>query len=244
MFGTSSAAKEILALAENLEEEDRFKVGMIPLYIINYIWDGDELSDEDLELSGMETAKYSCHVVGLVLDATRRVCIVADPNGGLVPGGSMEFLSIPLHTRATPSTSVSQFDLDDSTFHKQERVKMARRKCFAHMWWRKCLLDAEFQPSEQRLVIHMNVGYRSLYTSEYVPAAQVEGLKMPYKTWRGTMLDAVEQLREVLPGANENLKVYIQRRPPNKKNCVPDIPSVPDIPNPLSVTHGCDTSQC
>jgi hypothetical protein len=37
-----------------------------PVYILNYIWDGDELADADLELLGVETAMYSIHCAGLV----------------------------------------------------------------------------------------------------------------------------------------------------------------------------------
>jgi len=49
----------------------------------------------------------------LVFDMHRSRLFIADPNGALIPGSNMEFLSIPLKTRnATASTKVSCFDLE------------------------------------------------------------------------------------------------------------------------------------
>jgi len=85
----------------------------LPLYITNYIFDGDELSPADL-VSGaaFETAQYSCHVVGLVLDPEGKVCYICDPNGQLLAGGNMEFVSIPLAPREAPTTALSAFDIE------------------------------------------------------------------------------------------------------------------------------------
>ena len=61
--------------------------------------------------------------MGLVLDATRRVLIIADPNAGLLPGGNIEFLAVPPRSReAAPSTKISQFDLD------QQQMVMTKAK--------------------------------------------------------------------------------------------------------------------
>ena len=60
-----------------------------------------------------ETAQYSCHVVGLVMDASRRTLFVADPNGASLPGGNIELLAVPSYVLgADPSTSRSRFDID------------------------------------------------------------------------------------------------------------------------------------
>ena len=62
---------------------------------------------------GIETAQYSCHVMGLVLHGPSHTVVVIDPNGALQPGSSMEFVSMPLKARrAADSTTVSRFDLD------------------------------------------------------------------------------------------------------------------------------------
>ena len=37
----------------------------VPLYILNYIWDGDELTAEQLQEIGIETALYSIHAAGV-----------------------------------------------------------------------------------------------------------------------------------------------------------------------------------
>ena len=87
------------------------------------IFDGDELTDADLEVNGEETAQYSCHVVGLVLTPSRDA-IVADPNGALVPGGNMEFLSLPLTLKDTkPTTALSRYDMDVASAHKKHKSK-------------------------------------------------------------------------------------------------------------------------
>jgi hypothetical protein len=92
----------------------------------DYIWDGDELKKKDLEVEGIETAQYSCHVVGLVLNAHSRTCTVCDPNGALVPGGNIEFLALPFTARAgKASTALSQYDLDQQ--QKQQPSKKARK---------------------------------------------------------------------------------------------------------------------
>jgi hypothetical protein len=89
---------------------------VLPLYVLTYIFDGDELGCTDMKkCEGQpETGQYSCHVVGLVLDQTQKCVVVSDPNGGLLAGGNMEFVKMPLQSRDSVcfSTSISQFDLD------------------------------------------------------------------------------------------------------------------------------------
>jgi len=107
LFGHNLAEASILNAANNPV------VNIIPLYVLNYIFDGDELSNTELKNSVEETAQYSLHVVGLVLDMRSRRLFIADPNGVLLPGSNMEFLSMPLQKRNNAaSTKVSGFDLD------------------------------------------------------------------------------------------------------------------------------------
>ena len=76
----------------------------------------------------IETAQYSCHVVGLVLHAPERILFVCDPNGSLVPGGNMEFLSLPFAPRVgKASTATSQYDLDERQKAKPA-IKKARHE--------------------------------------------------------------------------------------------------------------------
>lgn len=83
----------------------------LPCYVLNYIYDGDELEEEDMALP-IETALFSLHVVGLVLDGRAKVCYICDPNGQLIPGGNMEFVHIPVTLReGPPTTAVSAFDV-------------------------------------------------------------------------------------------------------------------------------------
>ena len=95
----------------------------MPLYVLSYLYDTEELTHAELLASKEESAQYSLHAVGLVFDQSNRRIIVADPNGALVPGSNMEFVQIPLTSRSTSSTSVSQFDLD-SIFRNSKRRKI------------------------------------------------------------------------------------------------------------------------
>jgi len=107
LFGHNLAKASILIAANNPV------VNIIPLYVLNYIFNADELSNTELKNSVEETAQYSLHVVGLVFDVRRSRLFIADPNGVLIPGSNMEFLSMPLQKRnAAASTKVSGFDLD------------------------------------------------------------------------------------------------------------------------------------
>ena len=108
LFGNQTMKSKVAAA---IQSESCFTI--MPLYILNYIFDGDELTDEDLSKSTVETAQYSCHAVGLIFDSSHRRIIVADPNGPLIPGSNMEFIQVPLtQRRAPPSTKLSSFDLE------------------------------------------------------------------------------------------------------------------------------------
>jgi hypothetical protein len=93
----------------------------MPLYVLSYLFDTEELTHAELVASNAESAQYSLHAVGLVFDNTNKRIIVADPNGALVPGSNMEFLQIPVTRRSTSSTCVSQFDLDKSLLSKKRK---------------------------------------------------------------------------------------------------------------------------
>ncbi len=87
------------------------------------IFDGDELTAADLKRDDIETAQYSCHVVGLVLSRSRNV-FIADPNGALIPGGNMEFLSLPvLSFDFKPTTATSHYDRDVAAVKKKKSKK-------------------------------------------------------------------------------------------------------------------------
>ena len=97
-------------------------VSFMPLYILNYIFDNDELSEQDLSGSTEESAQYSCHAVGLIFDRVRRRIILADPNGPLIPGFNMEFLKIPLIQRRIPTTKLSSFDMDQMRLQRKRKM--------------------------------------------------------------------------------------------------------------------------
>jgi hypothetical protein len=81
------------------------------LYVLCYLFDTDELTNIQLKNTSEETAQYSLHVVGLVIDSAARTVIVADPNGALQVGSNMEFLSMPLtKLEIKATTCVSRYD--------------------------------------------------------------------------------------------------------------------------------------
>jgi len=99
----------------------------MPLYVLNYIWHEKELSAAVLRNYQDEAAQYSCHVVGLVMDASRRALCIADPNGGLATPGNLEFLTVPPTSRtAKPSTRWSQYDLDQKAKQPERGKKRGR----------------------------------------------------------------------------------------------------------------------
>ena len=112
--GLPPTAAHVTAAATRAQ--DTASVLARPLYVINYLWDGDELTVAELTAAdAAETAQYSVHVVGLVFDGRRNVLYVADANGSLLPGGNTEFLTLPftpLPAGAKPTTAVSRWDRD------------------------------------------------------------------------------------------------------------------------------------
>jgi hypothetical protein len=119
LFGTEAMKTKV----ENATQEDS-SISYMPLYVLNYIFDKDELNDADMTNSTLETAQYSCHAVGLIFDRKHRRIVVADPNGALVPGYNMEFLKVPLTERSSPpSTKVSSFDLEIDAKRSRKKRK-------------------------------------------------------------------------------------------------------------------------
>jgi hypothetical protein len=84
----------------------------IPVYLLLYIFDETELTDNELTTGEDETAQYSIHAVGLIVDGPGRTAYICDPNGGVFKNGNYEFLTIPLERREKITTCVSQSNLD------------------------------------------------------------------------------------------------------------------------------------
>ncbi len=81
------------------------------MYVLCYLFDENELTNDELQKTSVETAQYSLHVVGLVV--YNGIVMVADPNGVLRGGSNMEFLSMPLTPlESQPTTCVSRYDRD------------------------------------------------------------------------------------------------------------------------------------
>jgi hypothetical protein len=130
LFGHHRAMKRILEVVEAnfLLSEGRIIIS-IPLYVLCYIFDNDELTNAELKNAKEETAQYSLHVVGLVINSFTKTIIIADSNGALRGGSNMEFLSMPLtklnHGQAT--TKVSSFDKDERKHVVYTQTSLAKK---------------------------------------------------------------------------------------------------------------------
>jgi hypothetical protein len=75
-------------------------------------------------------AQYSLHFVGLVINHLNKTIIIADPNGALIGGSNMEFISMPLSKlRSKPTTCVSSYDTKELNKEmKAEKPVMKRAR--------------------------------------------------------------------------------------------------------------------
>jgi hypothetical protein len=110
LFGSDEMKEKVNK--EILLHSSPSSISCMPMYVLNYLYDTEELNPADLLASTEESAQYSLHAVGLVFDGIHNRIIVADPNGALIPGSNMEFVHIPLLRRSSASTNLSTFDMD------------------------------------------------------------------------------------------------------------------------------------
>jgi len=118
LFGNDRTKLRIKIFAESTS------VFKMPLYMLNYIFDGDELDNQHLRMENPpETAQYSLHAVGLVFDKNNRTVYVADANGPVIPSCNYEFVEIPVSRKSdkASSTNVSCFDLDEEKKKRKKR---------------------------------------------------------------------------------------------------------------------------
>jgi hypothetical protein len=110
LFGHSSSRKRIQELTRSIRFDSTDTI-IIPMYILCYLFDNDQLSVEELKNATEETAQYSLHAVGLVINRDSRRLFVADPNGALIGGSNMKFLAMPLKKLNHRSTTkLSAYD--------------------------------------------------------------------------------------------------------------------------------------
>ena len=129
LFGHQRAMKRILEVVEANSLLSEGRIISIPLYVLCYLFDNDELTNAELKNAKEETAQYSLHVMGLVINSFTKTIIIADSNGALQGGSNMEFLSMPLtklnHGQAT--TKVSSFDRDERKHVVDTQTSLAKR---------------------------------------------------------------------------------------------------------------------
>ena len=117
LFGHPLAEKRLLEIVAS-GGDTKF----IPLYVLCYLFDNNELTNAELKNIKEESAQYSLHAVGLVINSLNKTVIIADPNGALIGGSNMEFLTMPLtKLQSKPTTSLSCYD-------KMQEVLNAERK--------------------------------------------------------------------------------------------------------------------
>jgi len=85
----------------------------VPIIRANYIWGAEGCTASETANKGEEVAQYSTHMIVLTFDSRAKVVYVCDPNGSILRGGNLEFVSIPVKMRRSkPSTWLSQHDID------------------------------------------------------------------------------------------------------------------------------------
>jgi hypothetical protein len=77
-----------------------------------YLFDNNELTNAKLKnIIKEESAQYSLHVIGSVINSFNKAVIIADPNRALIGGSNMEFLSMPMtKQQSKPTTTLSCYD--------------------------------------------------------------------------------------------------------------------------------------
>ena len=115
LFGHFLSRRRIEQLSRSVRFDPTDTI-IIPMYILCYLFDNDELSVEELQNATEETAQYSLHAVGLVMNRDSRRLFVADPNGALIGGSNMEFLAMPLKKLRSDrsTTKVSAYDRSEN----------------------------------------------------------------------------------------------------------------------------------
>ena len=117
-YGTASAEKIVKSVATespsavSVNGKECTQPRIIPLYVMTYIFDLDDLSADQMKETAHETAQYSIHVLALVMCPATKVAIICDANGSLMLGGNMEHITVPLRGRK-PTVYESQYDLDN-----------------------------------------------------------------------------------------------------------------------------------
>ena len=126
LFGHPLAEKRLLEIVAS-GGDTKF----IPLYVLCYVFDNNELTNAELKNIKEESAQYSLHAVGLVINSLNKTVIIADPNGALIGGSNMEFLTMPLtKLQSKPTTSLSCYDKMQEELNaerKSEGVPPAKR---------------------------------------------------------------------------------------------------------------------
>ena len=167
LFGTCEARSRIKAAAAAAQADGVIR--SIPLYVLAYIFDNDELTDSELNMDhAPETAQYSCHVVGLVFEPFTRTVLIVDPNGDLLPGGNIEFVSMPPKhepRRWTGTTRISCYDLDQQGPGRTCKRRNVKRTT----WTTDSLLKAALSRTRCRLEVKTNFDHSQL--SEFVAHA-------------------------------------------------------------------------
>jgi hypothetical protein len=121
LFGHDLAKQQIIKASKTI----KFDQICIPLYVLCYLFDTNELTNAQIKATKEETAQYSLHAIGLYIHITLKTIIIADPNGALRPGFNMEFLSMPLtKLKSKPTSCVSRYDRDEYNRTSSKRARI------------------------------------------------------------------------------------------------------------------------
>jgi hypothetical protein len=103
---------------------------VLPLYILCFVFANDELTYADLTKNPVaNNAMYEVHAVSIVVDPVSKALLIMDPNGSIMKGSNMDFVTMPMQQKqGTPTTYVSRYDLDQKTLKRGRDKDREREK--------------------------------------------------------------------------------------------------------------------
>ena len=115
-FGTQHVQTHVQKAMEGKHRQ------VLPLYILCYIFADEELTNAVLTKNPVaNSAMFNVHAVSIVVDPVSKVLLIMDPNGSIMKGSNMEFVTMPMQQKqGMPTTSVSRYDQDQKTQSERE----------------------------------------------------------------------------------------------------------------------------
>jgi len=111
-FGTEAVKKHLLKAVKGKNRQ------VLPLYILSYVFADEEEPTKDTPAN---VAMYSVHAVSIVVDPFWKALLIMDPNGSLMAGSNMEFVSMPMQMKKGSDSTYKESRYDRDQTEKESR---------------------------------------------------------------------------------------------------------------------------